>query len=73
MLIAMLTEGSPEADVVINGVKLSPSQSMSLRVACTRYLDTMSEPGTLGNDEHGEGMRIRYHQHMSEILTLTMR
>ncbi|MCV9964042.1 hypothetical protein OIU34_19360 [Pararhizobium sp. BT-229] len=73
MLLAMLTEGNPEADVVINGVKLTPGQSMALRVACTSYLSDMSEPGKLGNDEHGETMRKGYHTHMEVILGLIIR
>lgn len=73
VLLAMPTEGSPEADVVINGVKLTPGQSMALRVACTRHLSEMSEPGTLGNDQHGEMMRQGYHTHMEANLGLIVR
>ncbi|MCZ7861327.1 hypothetical protein O9X98_07955 [Agrobacterium salinitolerans] len=73
MLLAMLTEGNPEADIVINGVKLTPGQSMALRVACTSYMSEMSEPGKLGDDAHGEAMRKGYHEHMEAILGLIIR
>lgn len=63
----------PEAEVVIDGQKLTPAQSMALRVACTSYMSQMNEPAALGDDEHGRSMAKHYHRAMGEIVTMLIR
>lgn len=56
-----------EAEIVINGVKLSFAQSMTLRCAITDFLFTLSEQNALGNDEHGLKMTALYKARAREI------
>ena len=59
-----------EADITINGVALSYSQSMTLRVALTGFLMDLADPNHLGTDEHGQTMTKLYRQRASEIQDL---
>lgn len=59
-----------EAEVTVNGQRLSPTQSMTLRVALTGFHSQMTEPNALGDDLHGIGLASSYRQQSSEILSL---
>lgn len=56
-----------EADVVINGTRLSYAQSMTLRVGIGSFKSEMSRPDALGNDDHGRFMAKAYHDHARDI------
>lgn len=56
-----------EADIVINGHKLTNSQAMTLRVAISLFVSEMSEPKALGDDEHGRFMTKAYFENVKEI------
>jgi hypothetical protein len=62
-----------EAVITINGQTLTVGQSMALRVAVTNYHGDMSEPGALGKDSMGEGIRQGYLARLSEILEVILR
>jgi len=62
-----------EADIVINGVKLTFAQSMTLRVAMSSFRSEMSEEDALGNDEHGKFMAEAYAKRSDEIIELIFR
>ncbi len=59
-----------EADVTINGVRLTVAQSMALRVAATSFLQEMETPGALGDDMHGRTMVKNYRARLTEVLNL---
>jgi hypothetical protein len=59
-----------EADIIINGVRLSPAQSMAVRVAITAYHSDMCNPDALGDDEHGRAMTRAYHDRLLEVLRI---
>lgn len=59
-----------EADIVINGVKLTFAQSMTLRVAICSFLSDMSKEDALGTDEHGKFMSNAYASRSQEIINL---
>jgi len=59
-----------EADITINGIKLTFGQAMSLRVAITDFYSQMEEPDALGGDEHGLKMAQGYHDRLKEVLAL---
>lgn len=48
-----------EADIIIEGRKLSFAESMTVRVALTNYIMEMDTNG-LGDDEHGKFMANAY-------------
>ena len=56
-----------EPKIVINGVKMSFAQSMTIRVALEGFASQMSEPHVLGEDEHGITMAKLYHQSVDSI------
>jgi len=56
-----------EAEIIINGRKLSHAESMTLRVAISHFASDMREVGVLGLDEVGEGIRLGYFKNASEI------
>ena len=62
-----------EADIVINGVKLTFAQSMTLRVAMSSFRSEMSEEDALGNDGHGKFMAEAYAKRSDEIIELIFR
>lgn len=60
-----------EADVTINGVRLSPAEAMALRVAVASWLmELHDDPDCLGNDEHGRFMHKSYQQSLLNIQQL---
>jgi len=59
-----------EADIIINGVRLTFAQSMTLRVAMCSFLSEMSEDNALGSDEHGKLMSDVYAKRSREIINL---
>ena len=62
-----------EPKIHINGVELTESQAVTVRVAVTQYLVEMGEPFALGDDEHGEKMRSLYQKQASEVLRVMVR
>lgn len=59
-----------EADIIINGVKLTDAQAMTLRVAIGGWLMDLQNPDHLGTDEHGRFMTAAYRLRASEIQDL---
>lgn len=67
----LTTDNMTEAEITIEGVRLSFGQSMALRVAASNFLTTLShDPEALGSDEHGRHMAKNYRERLSEILKL---
>ncbi len=62
-----------EADITINGQKLTEAQAMTLRVAITGWLIELEDPHALGSDDHGKAMVKAYRQRCSEIQELIFR
>ncbi len=60
-----------EADIFINGVKLTPAQSMTVRVAISSLQMSLQEG--LGDDEHGRAMTSRYQKACREINSAILR
>lgn len=58
-----------EANVVINGVRLSIGQAMTLRVAVTGFLVRMQDEG-LGDSDSGKAMAAAYILRASEVEAL---
>lgn len=56
--------------VSINGEFIAHGEVESLRVAVTAFHSDMSDPLTLGDDEHGRFMTKHYRQHTERILRL---
>lgn len=59
-----------EPDITINGIALTPSQSMTVRVAVTNFHMEMSEPDALGDDEVGRGITSGYKDRSTEVLRI---
>lgn len=59
-----------EAEVTINGQRLSEGQVMALRVAASIYWENMQDENALGDDEHGRRMVLAYRDRLAEILRL---
>ncbi len=60
-----------EPQIEINGSKLSEGQAMAVRVACTSFLQDMSEgDAPLGPDELGRRMAVLYRDRLREVLRL---
>lgn len=55
-----------EAQVVINGVTLTESQSMTLRLALESFDDNLKNDG-LDSDQHGVAMTAAYRERITEI------
>ena len=60
----------PEADVIMDGTRLSPAHVMAVRVACAAYHADMQDPLALGDDEHGKRMTVAYRDRLAEVLRL---
>jgi len=58
-----------EAHIIINGVELTFSQAMTLRVAIGSFLLTLNDKG-LGDDKIGKKICENYIRSASEIQTL---
>lgn len=61
-----------EPKISINGTSLTDAQAMTLRVAVTDLHSRMSNPGALGEDETGEGIRVGYVARSREIADLML-
>ena len=61
-----------EPEIVVNGVRLSEGQAMTVRVALTTFHGEMLRPAALGDDEHGRHMSKAYGQRAEEVLTLML-
>jgi hypothetical protein len=58
-----------EAEIFINGAKLTHAQSATLRVAISSMRDEIKAEG-LGNDEHGKIMAAAYLARLDELTAL---
>ncbi len=65
----MNKERPNEPSILINGVKLSEGQAMSLRVSVEVFISYLMEDG-LGDDEHGIAMKKSYLERLGEIRDL---
>lgn len=59
-----------EPEITINGIALTPSQSMAVRVGVTNFHFEMMEPGVLGDDEVGQGIQNGYRDRLTEVLRI---
>jgi hypothetical protein len=57
---------SDEPKITINGVDLTPTQALTIRVALGHFDMSLSSIG-LGADEHGRAMTANYHRLIDEI------
>lgn len=55
-----------EPEITINGVPLTDTQAMTIRVAIENFAIDLNDAG-LGEDEHGKVMTRRYLQAIQEI------
>ena len=55
-----------EAEITINGVRLSTAQAMTIRVALGSFALSLRSDG-LGDDEHGRAMTAGYLHAIGEI------
>lgn len=54
-------DGTDEPIIIINGVKLTPGEAMTVRVALETWaMELQNDPGCLGVDEHGRRMVAGY-------------
>jgi len=63
-----------EPEIIINGVKLTMGQAMTVRVALQNYAQDMSQPNALGNDDAGRAIAngyLRYISSINDIIALT--
>jgi hypothetical protein len=65
-------QGWTEANVVVNGQKLSFGQAMALRVAASSFLTEMNQPGALGSDDAGRAIAKGYGERLSEVVRLML-
>lgn len=61
-----------EAEITIGGVKLTPSQAMTIRMACINFGMSLIEEG-LGEDMHGKKMTSLYLKELNEINHMIMK
>jgi hypothetical protein len=59
-----------EADITINEIKLTPGQSMVVRVALGSFALSLGAENALGDDKHGRAMRDGYLGVLREIMKL---
>jgi hypothetical protein len=59
--------GVVEPEIIINGVTMSFSQSMTIRVALESFASEMWQPGALGDDDHGVTMARLYGKSVDSI------
>jgi len=55
-----------EPIIIINGVKLTPAQAMTVRVSINNFVFDLQD-STLGEDEHGKAMSAAYLERVGEI------
>lgn len=58
----------PEAEIIINGHKLTQGESMAVRVAVTDLWIEMSDPDALGTDDMGRSITQGYHRNSESVL-----
>ncbi len=58
-----------EADITINGTRLTEGQAMTVRVALSDLAASLFAGG-LGDDEHGKRMTDGYQKRLTEIFAL---
>jgi hypothetical protein len=61
-----------EPHIEINSVTLTVGQAMTLRVALSSFVMTLTHEG-LGDDEHGKAMTAAYLQRAKEIESIMLR
>lgn len=57
-----------EAEIIINGHKLTPGESMTVRVAVTNMHNEMSNPDALGTDDMGRSITKGYMKNSYSVL-----
>lgn len=56
-----------EADITINGQRLTYAQAMTIRVIVATSLSDFDDPDFLGKDKHGRNMVQLYKKSLNEI------
>lgn len=56
-----------EAEITINGRKLSSAESMAVRVQVASALHDFADPDRLGTDDHGRSMTKLYRESLSNV------
>lgn len=59
-----------EPTMIIGDRALTNAQAMAVRVALSDFYASLSDPVTLGDDEHGRAMTDLYRQRVAEVLAL---
>lgn len=59
-----------EAAITINGIRLSFTQSWTVRVAIADFLMALADPNAMGDDEHGRAMVRGYRARAEEVQKL---
>lgn len=57
-----------EPEIIINGVKLSDGQAMSVRVAVAGFNHETANPEALGKDVRGRAITKGYYERTKEVL-----
>lgn len=58
-----------EPDIIVNGVRLTVGQAMTVRVALGNFVMDLQANG-LGDDEHGKVMKYAYVARANEIFKM---
>lgn len=61
-----------EAEVYIDGEKLTEAQVMAMRVALSSFVMKLTEDG-LGDDEHGKTMVANYTHHCNAVAAMLIK
>lgn len=61
-----------EPKIIVNGILLTPAQSMTIRSALNNFMIDLNHNG-LGGDEHGVKMRKLYQERISEIYQIIIK
>jgi hypothetical protein len=61
-----------EAVITINGVRMTPGQSMVIRVAVMQMHAEMAQPLALGSDDRGISLATTYHRLLTSIIAEIM-
>lgn len=59
-----------EPNITINGVRLTPAEAMTVRVALGAFAMDLRCEGSLGDDDHGHAMRDGYLAALRDIIAL---
>lgn len=56
-----------EPEITVNGIQLSESQCMTIRVAVTNFNTHLDDEDYLGDDSHGKQLTKVYKERLNEI------